>query len=101
MLLDNPFALYLELCDFDASTFSERYFRCGDVSRKAVPTMTRDVQTRLSSRDTLPGYFSCLLRETLLHSLGSGLSFAPALKAESRDGTINASTNDNGIHRLQ
>lgn len=35
---------------------------------KAVPAMTRDVQTRLSARDTLLRYFSCLLRETLLHS---------------------------------
>lgn len=55
----------------------------------------------VSACDTLLEYFSCLLRETSLplSSLGSSLFFAPSLRAESRDGTINAGTNDNGIHR--
>lgn len=95
---DSPFLLWavtrvrarLECC-----------FRCGDASlAKLFP---RDA--RLSARDTLPGCLSCLLRQTLSTHLSFTLIFwqtaasSPSRGMESRDGTINASTNDDAIYR--
>jgi len=95
MLFDNSLVFYLKLSTSILEHFRNAILECGNASRsRKVSTMTRDVQTPLSARDILPGYFSCLLHETLLHSR---FLAASSSRSESHDGTINASTN--GIHR--
>lgn len=78
--------LYLKLCNSNAPTFSECYFRCGDAfrSRKTRPYNGREMFRRVSLLVTPHlGYSSCLLRETLL-SLSWQRQQQPLLRAISQ-----------------